>query len=288
MDEKFDRNVTRRVTYMVGLTILVAIGATSIYFTAFKNSALSRDPADWASFGAYLGGVLGPIIALGSLFGLALLIELQRITIKATRDEMIATKQNFINQNFSATVFELMRTLTSIREVVRWLPSGKYTIQNKGDCLFGEDAVIGSFNGVFDILELQEEFTETDCKKLLDLTYNRFIHTHQSFGMYWYVIKSSFDSLNLRSIGVQEEITRDGVRLFSRIFIGRELFIFYLIHCINREWSRLDFAEKHDIFDSHRDYIIERLRACRKYAMNNEMKYSFTVQDARNFYKKDE
>lgn len=63
--EERNRNLFKKTIFVI---ILISILPISLYFYKF-HSGLSSNPTDWASFGSYIGGILGPIFS-----GLSLLV----------------------------------------------------------------------------------------------------------------------------------------------------------------------------------------------------------------------
>ena len=54
----------------------VALGAL-LYWHALSSGRLSEESADWGTFGDFVGGFPGTLIALATLFALALTLHLQ-------------------------------------------------------------------------------------------------------------------------------------------------------------------------------------------------------------------
>jgi len=286
MDKKIDdqivsksNEITHRVIWIVGFTIVFGILISILYFATFHNYGLSDKQEDWGNFGAYIGGVLGPIIALGSLFGLALLIDLQRKTVEATREEMAASNQHFANQNFSAAVFELIKIISVVRQTVKWNPTNHYNNDTAKYDVNGEVAINGAFKNSLWLLVNKDNWSEAHCKAVLDSTYREFKQAHQAFGSYWGLVKESLDEIHFRGIDVSTEVMRHGERLFLTGLSVPELYVFYLLHCLNRQWTRLDLLELSGVLERTEDFIVERLRSCRAYAINHDCKYSVNPAD---------
>jgi hypothetical protein len=274
-----NKSVTKRVTYMVSLIVIITIIFASAYFLIFFREGISHNPNDWASFGSYLGGVVGPVIALGSLFGLALLIDLQKKTIEVTREEMATSNQHLANQHFSTAVFELMRTVTLLKQGIRWHPTNLFNSANEEEYKIGEIAINAIFQKTLQILEQSPEWSSKHCEALLNSTYADFKLAHQGFGTYWNFLKESMDEIEFRGQQVSKETMHHGVRLFLTALSGREYIVFYLIHCLSKEWRRLDLLDNSKMLDRIEDYHVDRLRMCRSYAVGDSKPYSVTPSD---------
>ena len=76
-----------------GIIVLVIIAtvslivAVALYFWTFHNG-LTQDNSEWAEFGDYFGGVLGPIFALLSFVAIIYTINLQRKDLQLQREEL--------------------------------------------------------------------------------------------------------------------------------------------------------------------------------------------------------
>ncbi len=76
----------RTSPYAFVVAVLAAVAALAIYFYRF-HGALSADSKDWADFGTYLGGILGPIYAFLA-FAVAMK-TLQQMRSQSRRDEIL-------------------------------------------------------------------------------------------------------------------------------------------------------------------------------------------------------
>ena len=66
-----NKNLIRNIRIVLVITLLIILGTVSLYVFNFKEYSVSKDGADWANFGSYIGGILSPLISLISLFVLA-------------------------------------------------------------------------------------------------------------------------------------------------------------------------------------------------------------------------
>lgn len=52
------------------IAFIVVLAPIAVYFYSFFNGGLSRDPADWSSFGSYAAGTTGTLLAVASVVAL--------------------------------------------------------------------------------------------------------------------------------------------------------------------------------------------------------------------------
>lgn len=68
--------------------VVVAGGCASIYYyLKIFSGDFSRVPADWSSFGSYIGGVLGPLVSFCTLLAVLKTVYLQRELLDAQKIE---------------------------------------------------------------------------------------------------------------------------------------------------------------------------------------------------------
>jgi hypothetical protein len=79
------------ITLLIAIAIVVIAVPVYYYVTTFKNTGLSRYPADWGVFGDYFGGILNPIVSLLTLFAtgyIAYIVYLRDATTSRLAIEM--------------------------------------------------------------------------------------------------------------------------------------------------------------------------------------------------------
>lgn len=79
---------------IAGALVLVVVVA---YVIHFFGSHVSNDPADWAQFGSYIGGTLGPPLAFMGLLALLLTIRGQFASLKHSK-EVFRRQQDYIER----------------------------------------------------------------------------------------------------------------------------------------------------------------------------------------------
>ena len=46
------------------VTVLISLSPIILYISNFKNYSLSKEPADWGTFGDYIGGIYSVVLAV--------------------------------------------------------------------------------------------------------------------------------------------------------------------------------------------------------------------------------
>jgi hypothetical protein len=91
-----------RIAYgLAGLGVLAVFGCALIYWTALHEGGLSPRSDDWGSFGAFIAGSAGTILALGTLVALAFTLALQARELEQARNTVH-------RQIFDSTFFQLL------------------------------------------------------------------------------------------------------------------------------------------------------------------------------------
>ncbi|WP_069943097.1 hypothetical protein [Pseudomonas putida] len=70
------------------LVVVVATFVASFLYRINVGSEFSSSPNDWAAFGSYIGGIMGPLVSFFALIAVLLTIHLQRELLKTQRDEI--------------------------------------------------------------------------------------------------------------------------------------------------------------------------------------------------------
>ncbi|HZT02680.1 MAG TPA: hypothetical protein VFA39_10500 [Steroidobacteraceae bacterium] len=106
----FARYFKRRLLRVRGALLLMSVAAVIAAvvvigaYAAKLGGPLSSRGEDWAQFGEYVGGLLGPLFALFALLGLLWTIDLQRQTMEEARTDRVLR-----------TVFDLADRLEQLR-----------------------------------------------------------------------------------------------------------------------------------------------------------------------------
>lgn len=99
-------------------SIVVAV----VYVTKFWKSGTSLNPDAWGQLGDYFGGILNPIIGLGTIFLLLVNLKIQKQELALTRKELASTNDALKTQTELADrqVFEqtFFSWLNNYREIV--------------------------------------------------------------------------------------------------------------------------------------------------------------------------
>ncbi|PRN02183.1 hypothetical protein A0O30_23530 [Pseudomonas sp. LLC-1] len=75
--------------WFFAISLVFCVGAFAIGLYRFKMSGeLSIVPSDWATFGSYVGGVLGPLVSFVTLIAVIKTVYLQRDLLESQRSEL--------------------------------------------------------------------------------------------------------------------------------------------------------------------------------------------------------
>jgi len=80
------------ITFVI-LASIIAIIVFGFYIYDFGELPRSDNNAAWGAFGDYIGGLLNPIIAFFALIALLLAIYIQKVELKAAREQLTETNQ---------------------------------------------------------------------------------------------------------------------------------------------------------------------------------------------------
>lgn len=81
------KNIESIVSIILWIAVFGPFLAAGIYISVFNKNPWGG-PEEWAQFGDYFGGVVGPIIAFAAVLGVLLTIRIQREELNATRREL--------------------------------------------------------------------------------------------------------------------------------------------------------------------------------------------------------
>jgi hypothetical protein len=98
--------------------LLLAVAACGLFFWATGGAGVSRNAVDWAHFGDYAGGVVGPLVALFALWAVIHAVKLQKRELEATREELSQSRQAFQRQ---VEHFHAEAEITDLRAAVEHL-----------------------------------------------------------------------------------------------------------------------------------------------------------------------
>lgn len=110
--------------YRIIATLLAGIGAaalflsTFIYWRVLGPQGVSTTSTDWGTFGDFVSGIAGTIIALATLIALAVTLHLQAKEMAAARDLLARQSYALSKQNFENTFFRILEFINAIAERV--------------------------------------------------------------------------------------------------------------------------------------------------------------------------
>ncbi|HEA3124669.1 TPA: putative phage abortive infection protein [Aeromonas veronii] len=99
----------RKLLYILYLLLMFGLASLVSLFTLnyFANSILEKGES-WGQFGDFLGGVLNPIFTLMTFFGVIITIALQKLELRAAREEYKKSADALTTQAFENTFFNML------------------------------------------------------------------------------------------------------------------------------------------------------------------------------------
>lgn len=99
---KADRSsdkIMRSMRVLVYAVLMIAMGTYPLWFNVINQQPLSIDPSDWASFGDFFGGTVGPFIGFASIVLLVETLKLQQRGLKEQREQLQQSAEEVKEQN---------------------------------------------------------------------------------------------------------------------------------------------------------------------------------------------
>lgn len=93
-----------------GLAIVISIGVIGFYRFQFGSLGLSNEQKQWAEFGEFVGGTIGPIIGLVTIFALIATLMLQRQQLLDSSKLLLQQSRLAGVQSFEQTLFSWLGT----------------------------------------------------------------------------------------------------------------------------------------------------------------------------------
>jgi uncharacterized membrane protein len=125
------------LTWAAAIAVTVLICATLIVYICvqqFWQLPLSGDPGSWGQIGDFIGGLINPIVGLGTVLLIFISIQIQRSELRATTKQLDDANKRSAKQNFEQSFFSWLSTY---RELLNAMQAEVIYEQNK----------IESFNG---------------------------------------------------------------------------------------------------------------------------------------------
>ena len=173
--------------------VIVVFGVVALYLFVF-NDGLSERPDSWSAFGSYLGGVLGPIVSLVTLFAILRTIGLQleqsEHFVSEGIQQRIAEYKSSQLQLLDQQINMYERMIDSYnQEGARVLELSKATGISQGEHLRQLDkAIQDTENGVGKLLKLSVEVSLSEYESVDELR-KRMVEELRAIHPTFYAIK---------------------------------------------------------------------------------------------------
>lgn len=158
---------------LILIVALISAVPTSLYFYKFHHG-LSSNQSDWASFGSYIGGILGPIFSGLSLLVLAVTyyntkeannknidLAIAEKNIKTIQDMSKKIKENLLSKNYYSTMYGDSNFVSYIGKLKSLLSAqiGMQFYQNEG--MYWKDYMDYFKNSKIDLSDEMNIFIES-------------------------------------------------------------------------------------------------------------------------------
>ncbi|WP_421861306.1 putative phage abortive infection protein [Oceanicaulis sp.] len=190
------------------IALLVVIGA---YIFRFNGNPWSQSPKDWADFGAYVGGLLGPIIAMAALYYLYRGVKFQKEEMNIAIKEFTSLNENNKEKSMDDS---LNAIITNYNDVL-----SSCSLYHRGGTKSGKEYFAALRDLIYPL-----ELTGENFHERYEKIYNKYDIT---MGVYLRTIHNSLKY-------IVDNKMQD--RVLSKLFIAQlssaELFIL-LLNCLN-------------------------------------------------------
>jgi hypothetical protein len=105
--------------YVALFTLFLAIVALGAYMWRFGSLGISDKTSAWNEFGGYIGGVIGPIVGLATVFLVFITFTLQRRELQASLAEMRRANKSTAIQSFEQSLFAWLSTYHALIATAR-------------------------------------------------------------------------------------------------------------------------------------------------------------------------
>ena len=218
---------------LVALIVVIAI-----YFIRFSGNSLSENPNDWADFGAYVGGILGPLIAMAALYYLYIGVQFQKEEMNNAIREF--TELNKYNKE------------KSVDDSLSAISSNYNNVLNA--CELNIDGKPYKGKAYFSWIRARMQRSENQYNNYLEL-YEEFYKSFSiALGIYMRTIHNS-----IRFIVDNNMQDRVLAKLFIAQISSAELFVLFL-NCMSKKGEKMKpYAEKIQLFEHMSEEDKEKL-----------------------------
>ena len=208
---------------LVALIVVIAI-----YFIRFSGNSLSENSNDWADFGAYVGGILGPLIAMAALYYLYIGVQFQKEEMNNAIREF--TELNTYNKEKSMDD-SLNSIITNYNDVI-----SSCSMNYRGHAKTGKDYFSSFRELVYPLDEGFENFHERYERIYKKYDVNTGIYLRTIYNSIKYIVDNNMQD-----------------RVLSKLFIAQlssaELFAL-LLNCLNFRGANMKpYAENIHLFE---------------------------------------
>lgn len=98
-DDRKSDHIMRSMRVLAYFALTITLGIYVFWFTVIHDKRPSADPSDWASFGDFFGGAVGPFIGFASIVLLVETLRLQQRGLKEQQEQLQRSAEEARQQN---------------------------------------------------------------------------------------------------------------------------------------------------------------------------------------------
>jgi Putative phage abortive infection protein len=189
------------VTFVVAVGVVSLVACIASYLLHFHTRPIGESD-DWGSFGAFVSGIAGTILSLGTLIALAFTLILQAQELSESRalantQSKILEKQSatMAQQAFDSVFFNLLERFSQVRDSVR-CEYTKYLGEPRRTEAKGRAAFVQIYKGIQD--SVGKDNNQPNRAALLQHVFKSFYELHESeLGPYYRTLYHIFKFVHL-------------------------------------------------------------------------------------------
>lgn len=139
-------SVYRKIAIALGAVGMLTLIAVVLAYAVLIDSGLSQDSTDWGTFGDFVGGIAGTVIALSTLVALVIALQLQAKELEQMRSAL--------DEQTKATQKQIERARLYEERRVQPLLKAEWSIDSNTQCIYWRITNVGLGPCIMDSIEL--------------------------------------------------------------------------------------------------------------------------------------
>ena len=124
MDLRFTQQISKWLRRLLFLFVLINLFVLIIYFARFGRGNwfnFSKDQQDWAHFGTYYGGLMGPFVGLLAFIGIFITILLQMKQLELAKQQVEIQEMQRVLASVSAQIDQMLTIVPTYFDAESWI-----------------------------------------------------------------------------------------------------------------------------------------------------------------------